>query len=377
MATQMQLPSHPDYVYFKSVDRVQCRPILRGEKAKPTFDSIPTIDASPISSPDLEVRKRLAEEIGRAARDVGFFYLVNPPVSGDKMDAAFDTLAKFFALPEDVKMKYHVNNSPAAKGFTPVNPADKRPGFGGARESFGMGNDYTNPEQHGIEVALPGTVPLNQWPDDELPEFRKNIYSYFTEVYLFAQQLVRIFSLALGLEETALDQVFETPFADITINHYPPQPDADEYKQVLFPHADYGAFTLLAQRQIGGLEVLNANAIWVKVPVIEHAFVVNTGSYFELLSGGRWRSTIHRVCAKGNTDRTSLPFFFSPSPSTTIQALVPTEDESLKGLRRNIGKEHVRGLMSDRPTHPFVKKLKALGLRPEDYTYEMISQPIA
>jgi hypothetical protein len=57
---------------------------------------------------------------------------------------------------------------------------------------------------------------------------------------LFAKQLVRIFSLALGLEETALDQFFETPFTDITINHYPPQPDADEYKQVLYPHADYG-----------------------------------------------------------------------------------------------------------------------------------------
>jgi hypothetical protein len=57
--------------------------------------------------------------------------------------------------------------------------------------------------------------------------------------------------------------------------------------------------------------------------------------------------------------------------------LVPTEDESLKDLRRNIGKEHVRGFMGDRPTHPFVKKLKALGLNPEDYTYEMVSQPIA
>jgi hypothetical protein len=85
MAAQVNLPSHPDYVYFKSVDRVQCRPILRGDKAKPTFDSIPTIDVSPISSPDLEVRQKLAEEIGRAAKDVGFFYLVNPPVSGDKM----------------------------------------------------------------------------------------------------------------------------------------------------------------------------------------------------------------------------------------------------------------------------------------------------
>ncbi|KIW35453.1 uncharacterized protein PV07_02149 [Cladophialophora immunda] len=376
MASLEDLPSDPNYVYFKSVDRVQCRPILTGENAKPTFESIPTIDASQIFSADLEARKILAEEIGQAAKDVGFFYLVNPPVSPDKMDAAFDALAKFFALPHDVKMKYHVNNSPAAKGFTPVNPADKRKGFGGAREAFGMGNDYTNPEQHAIKVAPAGTVPLNQWPDDELPEFRQNVYSYFTEVYLFAKKLVQIFALALGLEETALDQFFEVPFTDITINHYPPQPDETEYKQVLYPHADYGAFTLLAQRKIGGLEVLNANAIWVKVPVIEHAFVVNTGSYFELISGGRWRSTIHRVCAKGNTDRTSLPFFFSPSPTTTIYPMVPAEDEGLKDLHRNIGKEHIRGMMADRPTHPFVKKLKALGLRPDDYTYEMVSQPL-
>lgn len=96
------------------------------------------------------------------------------------------------------------------------------------------------------------------------------------EVYIFAKALVRIFSLALGLEETALDEFFETPFTDITINHYLPQPGETEYKQVLYPHADYGgkslqkaleldllllrfskltcglviAFTLLAQRRV-------------------------------------------------------------------------------------------------------------------------------
>jgi isopenicillin N synthase-like dioxygenase len=59
-------------------------------------------------------------------------------------------------------------------------------------------------------------------------------------VYVFAKKLVQIFSLALGLEETALDQFFEAPFTDITINHYPPQPDETEYKPVLYPHADYG-----------------------------------------------------------------------------------------------------------------------------------------
>ena len=77
-----------------------------------------------------------------------------------------------------MQMKYHVNNSPAVKGFLPVNPNEKRAGFGSARETFSMGNDYTDPEQHAIKVAPPGTVPLNQWPDEELPEFRKEIYAY-------------------------------------------------------------------------------------------------------------------------------------------------------------------------------------------------------
>ncbi len=59
--------------------------------------------------------------------------------------------------------------------------------------------------------------------------------------------MVQIFSLALGLEETALDRFFEVPFTDITINHYPPQPAETVYKQVLYPHADYGGeFSLLS-----------------------------------------------------------------------------------------------------------------------------------
>lgn len=85
MYGQTHLPDVPGYVYFKSGDRVQCRKILTGDEAKPTFDEIPTIDASRIFSADFQERKKLAEQIGKAARDVGFFYLINPPVSGAKM----------------------------------------------------------------------------------------------------------------------------------------------------------------------------------------------------------------------------------------------------------------------------------------------------
>jgi isopenicillin N synthase-like dioxygenase len=75
-------------------------------------------------------------------------------------------------------MKYHVDQSPAAKGFTPSDPTEKRKGFGAFRETFSMGNDYTNPEQHIIKFAPSNTVPLNLWPDKELPEFRESLYRY-------------------------------------------------------------------------------------------------------------------------------------------------------------------------------------------------------
>lgn len=74
-----------------------------------------------------------------------------------------------------LQLKYHVDNSPAVKGF---HPFDKEKANASCRESFGFGNDYTEPEQQITKVALPGTLHLNQWPDETMPELRKALYDY-------------------------------------------------------------------------------------------------------------------------------------------------------------------------------------------------------
>jgi hypothetical protein len=84
MAVKKDLPVDPNGVYFISGDRVECRPILTGAKVKETFDSIPAVDVSQIFSSDSEVRKSIAREVDRAAKDVGFFYLINSCVSSEK-----------------------------------------------------------------------------------------------------------------------------------------------------------------------------------------------------------------------------------------------------------------------------------------------------
>lgn len=67
-------------VYYRAGGFEQSRPILKGADAKETFEFIPIVDVTDALSPDLEVRKKLAAEVGRAVTEVGFFYAVNPPV---------------------------------------------------------------------------------------------------------------------------------------------------------------------------------------------------------------------------------------------------------------------------------------------------------
>jgi len=48
------------------------RPVLTGDKAKPTFSEIPTIDVSQIYSASLSERKDLAVKVGKACSEGGF-----------------------------------------------------------------------------------------------------------------------------------------------------------------------------------------------------------------------------------------------------------------------------------------------------------------
>jgi hypothetical protein len=74
-------------VYYGSGGYRMFRPVLTGDKATKTFDSIPTVDVANVFSTNLEERKAIAREVAKACEEVGFFYAINPPVSYEKMGA--------------------------------------------------------------------------------------------------------------------------------------------------------------------------------------------------------------------------------------------------------------------------------------------------
>lgn len=73
-----------------------------------------------------------------------------------------------------MKLKIHVDNSQCVKGYLPFTFEDGT----SSRASFSFGRDYTNPEQHFVKQAAPGTMSVNQWPEGALPEFRNVMYEY-------------------------------------------------------------------------------------------------------------------------------------------------------------------------------------------------------
>jgi isopenicillin N synthase-like dioxygenase len=106
--------------------------------------------------------------------------------------------------------------------------------------------------------------------------------------------------------------------------HYPPQSASRTDGQIgSGVHTDWGALTLLAQDDCGGLQVRSQNDHWFDAPPLPGAFVVNLGDLMQRWTHDRYRSNLHRVVnAVSTRERRSVAYSRSPTSgkSTTTHA---------------------------------------------------------
>jgi isopenicillin N synthase-like dioxygenase len=265
---------------------------------------IPVIDLA------AEPADALAHRIDAALAGPGFFAITGHGVPAAVIDAAFDAAHRFFALAEGHKRRWHIDASPAHRGFDPIGwqsldvgqPPD-------VKESF-----YLGVEAHGA----------NQWPDEaRVPGFRAACTAYSLAMDALACRLMGLFEVALGLAPGHFDAVMRAPICTTRLLHYPPQPAQVAPGQIgCGAHTDWGALTLLAQDAAGGLQVQRADGAWLDVAPLPGAFVVNAGDMMPRWTNDRWSSTMHRVINRhSGCDRWSIAYFLDLDTDAVITPL--------------------------------------------------------
>ena len=282
--------------------------------AKSSFTELPTIDISDLACDDLVRRQAVADAIGQAAREVGFFYVTGHGIAPELIAGIRAAAKEIFALPMERKMAYYIGQSKSHKGYVPEGEEIYGSGKPDHKEAFDIG--FQAADDHPFVVAKTPLIGANEWPD--VPEFQ-----YYDAVFALGHRLFDAFALALGLPEGYFRSMVTCPPSKLRLIHYPFDASAEDVPGI-GAHTDYECFTLLLADQ-PGLEVLNEDSDWIDAPPLknatgEEAFVINIGDMLEVLSAGTFVATAHRV-RKVPQERYSFPLFFACDYHTLIRPL--------------------------------------------------------
>ncbi|XP_033629574.1 2-oxoglutarate-dependent dioxygenase gloF-like [Asterias rubens] len=290
-----------------------------------TLESIPVIDFSVYSlsegKPDLKSTafQTLVDNINKALRTIGFFYVVNTGFPQEKVQQMWSVSKEFFHLPASVKDKY------------PRNPKENH---GYVR----MERENLNPDRpHGDLKELfnyhPMTANENNWPkDSECPSFKQVLTDFWDPCLVLHERILEVMGHALQLQDPLLfakhhSKAFENSGTTLRTLYYPALVDVSPKEQQVRcgEHSDYGGITLLFQER-PGLEVRSRGGSYIKAQLVENGILVNIGDLMQRWTADQYLAVKHRVlledapgdCVK---PRQSIAFFGHPNYDSLIECI--------------------------------------------------------
>lgn len=278
---------------------------------KHDFESLPILDLEDLTSDDIEKRKSLARELYKDCSEVGFFYVINHHIPQEITDATFEMSKKFFALPEEEKMKVYTGLAPDDQ-YTGYHPMAKyvkgQRKYTDLREAFNLNYDpnydpITPPKEKASKTFD------NMWPES-MPEMKETMMKYHSECLKLGRRMIKLVALAFGLDEDYFNDAVQAPSAGMRILRYPVQEESEEDVNGIRPHTDFQTLTFVNPGSASGLQVLNKSGNWVEAPPIPGALIVNVADCLMRITNDRFVSTIHRVVNTSGGERYSIPFFF-------------------------------------------------------------------
>jgi isopenicillin N synthase-like dioxygenase len=297
--------------------------------------AVPMVDLSPYYAArrNPAALAALVAQIDRALKQIGFLCIAGHPVAtGEVVETQREAIRYFDAADADKQTARAIRHK--TRGWTPLGDHSLAYSMTGVGERppsdlferyrigpFGFPND----EYHRARADT--AYAPNVWPA-AMPSFESRMSQYYASMSLLARDLLRMFALALDLDEFWFDGRIDRQMSSLCLNHYPALTETPLHGQLRAgAHTDYGTLTIVAPTAApGGLQVRTRGGKWDDVFVIPGTFVVNIGDMMAQWTNDRWVSTLHRVAnpppeAGGSGRRLSLVFFHQPNPDAVVECI--------------------------------------------------------
>ena len=262
-----------------------------------------------------------ADRLGASFERYGFAVVADHGLDPAVIDAALDDAKAFFALPEEVKRRYHQPGTGGARGLTPFGiETAKGATAHDLKEFWHVGREL--PEGHPYRKYMRD----NFWPT-EVPGFREHLYGMFTAMDELGRKILRAIARHLELGDAYFEDKVELGNSILRMLHYPPVP-ADAPGVRAGAHEDINVITLLLGAEEAGLQLKDADGQWLDIAPPPNALVINIGDMLQRLTNHVLPSTTHRVVnpapERRGFARYSTPFFLHFNPDFVIESLPST-----------------------------------------------------
>ncbi|KAI0126255.1 hypothetical protein BJ170DRAFT_726185 [Xylariales sp. AK1849] len=302
---------------------------------KENLDYIELMDLDLSKFDDLNARKDLARDFLKAFTEEGFVTIAGHGISIETWNQQMDLANAIMTMSPEDKVSYQVTKEEDKKGI-----------YVGFKEAGGQGfhkeidfynmllNDPKSDRKH-----PPYLTPHMEETRKAMLHLRDNIQ----------RKLLILLAMCLELpEQDLLDS--HKPGSSKTeyyryMSYAPLSEEATHKARGLFMpgHADWGTFSILFSQPVSALQVLHKSGVFKWVQYKPHTLIVNVGQCLELLTGGLFKSTIHRVVTPPQDQKHSLRvgiFYFSR----------PNDDYVLEPFKSPVLKK----LAMDKPLDPSV-----------------------
>lgn len=199
---------------------------------------------------------------------------------------------------------FYLNSPEYKRGFE--NKSDPNLGYKGMRSETAVGSNKPDLKEY-FHYAPGGALP------SEVSGITQQLFMQLEDL---GMQVLH------GLDPRYAECCAQTDNTILRVLYYPAMDFSKETGAVrAAAHEDINFITLLVAASAPGLQVMDRNGKWYDVPHEENSIVVNVGDMLQMMSGGEFKSTTHRVVNPDNSasDRISMPLFIHPHSKTILK----------------------------------------------------------